>query len=55
MLLRTTTDDEMTKKNKGLHFKTLLFPYMYIYKGFKLYKILPNYHPWGDLISHSYF
>jgi hypothetical protein len=53
MLLCTTSDDEMTKQNKkSLHLKTLLFQ---IYIGFKLYKIPPNYHPRGDLISHPCF
>jgi hypothetical protein len=30
MLLCTTSDDEMTQKNKGLHLKTLLFLDIYI-------------------------
>jgi len=59
MLLCTTNDNEMTKKKRGLHLKTLLFPYIYIYIyiyiGFKLYKRPLNYHPRGDLISHPCF
>jgi hypothetical protein len=31
-LLCTTSDDEMTKKKKGLHLKNLLFSCIYIYK-----------------------
>jgi hypothetical protein len=54
MLLRTTIDNETIKNNnnEGLHLKTLLFSYIYIYIGFKFYKILFNYHLRENLISH---
>jgi hypothetical protein len=51
-LLHTTNDDEMSKRNKGLHLKLC---FLKIYIGFKLYKISPNYHPRGDLINHPCF
>jgi hypothetical protein len=51
-LLRTTSDDEMTKKKKVCIWN---FCYFEIYIRFKLYKISPNCHPRGDLISHPYF
>jgi hypothetical protein len=47
-MLHTTSDDEMTKRNKGLHLKLYILK---IYIGFKLYQRLPNYHPRGDLIN----
>jgi hypothetical protein len=44
----------MTKKKEGFIFEYFVI-FIYIYIGFKLYKILPNYHPRGDLISHPYY
>jgi hypothetical protein len=58
-LLHTTNGDEMTQKKKGFHLKILLFSCMYvcvyIHTELKLYKILFNYHPKGDLVNHPYF